>query len=176
MTVEEERFLARWSRLKRGDARELDDAAKPAAPASALLTEAPGEPPLPPLPPLESLTPESDFTAFMSAKVADSLRRAALKKLFRHPDINVPDPFEPFCDDLTGGEPIPDEMLKSLLEARDAILRRPEPQAGQAQPQAPEAREHHPEPEPQAPEARERQPEPEAQAPEPTDDAGRQDA
>lgn len=159
MTAEEEHFLARWSRLKREDARELDDAAKPAAPATAPGTEAPGEPALPPL---ESLTPESDFAAFMSPKVADSLRRAALKKLFRHPEIDVPDPFEPFCDDLTGGEPIPDEMLKSLLEARDAILRRPEPQAEEAQPQAPETRAHHPEPE--------------AQAPERTDDAGRQDA
>jgi hypothetical protein len=48
------------------------------------------------LPPPESLTPESDFSAFMGPKVKDELRRVALKKLFSDPHFNAADPFEPF--------------------------------------------------------------------------------
>jgi len=167
----EEQFLARWSRLKREHRHDAPDAPtpaalasapRPAAPASAPRTE---EPAVPALPPVETLTPESDFTVFMNPKVADALRRAALKRLFRHPEIDVPDPFEPFCDDLTGGDPIPDEMLKSLLQARDAILRPGDPKAEAVQPQS------------QAPTATAPEPAPAAQALERADeDAGKQDA
>ena len=138
--AQEENFLARWSRLKRERAGEPADAATPAAPAAA--REARAEEPAP-LPPVEELTPESDFSAFMNPKVADALRRAALKKLFRHPQIDVPDPYEPFVGDWTGGEPIPQDMLKSLYQARNTILREPEPKAEQEAAQAPppEARE-----------------------------------
>lgn len=125
----EENFLERWSQLKREHVRALDAPAKPSALASA---PGAGRDDTPALPPLDALTPESDFTVFMNPKVADALRRAALKTLFRHPEINVPDPFEPFCDDLTGGEPIPGAMLKSLLEARDAILRLGDPRVEEA--------------------------------------------
>ena len=40
------------------------------------------ESPAPALPPMESVTPESDFAPFMHPKVADAVRRVALKKLF----------------------------------------------------------------------------------------------
>lgn len=169
---EEEKFLTRWSRLKREQVRAPGEAAKATAPAPAseARADAPGEPVLPPL---ESLTPDSDFTAFMNPKVADTLRRAALKKLFRHPEINVPDPFEPFCNDLTGSDPIPDEILKSLLDARDALTRRPEAQAEEAQRQ-PEERAQ---PAEQATrQGAEAHAQPEADAPERSNDTGRQDA
>lgn len=186
MAHHDEHFLARWSRRKREHAHEPGEAEKVVASTTAPGAEARREPALPrehnevALPPVEALTPESDFTVFMHAKVTDAVRRAALKKLFRHPEINVPDPFEPFCDDLTGGESIPDEMLKSLLQARDAIVRPREPVAEQAQPQTPAARVHDPEPAAaearEAREAREAQEAQEAQVPERADDPGRQDA
>ena len=102
-----EAFLERWSRLKKEEKREL--------PASE-------EKPLPPLPPVEKLTPESDFTGFMHPKVEDALRRAALKKLFRDPHFNIPDPYEPYSRDFNIAEPIPPEMLATLKQAEQLIF------------------------------------------------------
>ncbi|MCC6609132.1 MAG: DUF3306 domain-containing protein [Burkholderiales bacterium] len=159
MAREEEGFVARWSRRKREQAAEPADAPKPVVPPRARRAEEPGAPALPPV---EALTPESDFSVFMHPKVADALRRTALKKLFRHPDIDLPDPFEPFSGDWTVGEPIPEEMLKTLYQMRRTMLGDAAPRA--AEPQAP------------APAVSEDSPEPEARPPEPADEPGRQDA
>lgn len=107
MAEEKEKFLSRWSRLK----NESKDPAQK--------TE---EAPVPILPPLDKLTPESDFTGFMHPKVEDALRRAALKKLFSDPHFNVPDPFEAYSGDWTGGEPISEEMLATLNQARTLLF------------------------------------------------------
>jgi len=112
MAQEKEPFLSRWSRLKQEQeqpAQKSDEAAPP--------SEAPV------LPPVESLTPESDFSAFMHPKVGDALRRVALKKLFSDPHFNVEDPFEAYSGDWTGGEPIPPEMLATLKQARSVLFR-----------------------------------------------------
>lgn len=102
-----EAFLQRWARLKKEEKREV------------AATE---EKPLPPLPPVENLTPESDFTGFMHPKVEDALRRAALKKLFRDPHFNIPDPYEPYSRDFNIAEPIPPEMLATLKQAEQLIF------------------------------------------------------
>ncbi|HVB49146.1 MAG TPA: DUF3306 domain-containing protein [Burkholderiales bacterium] len=120
MSDEKEPFLARWSRLKQEQL--AGEAAADPVPASAERRTDPQSDSAPPLPPLEELTPQSDFTVFMGPKVADALRRAALKKLFADPQINVPDLFEPFAGDWTGGEAIPQELLARLQQARAAVL------------------------------------------------------
>lgn len=112
MAQDEEAFLSRWSRLKRQESEET----KPEA-----------EAPAPVLPPAESLTPESEeFKSFMHPKVKDALRRAALKKLFSDPRFNVPDAFEPFSGDWTGGDPIPQDMLATLNQAKTVLFREEE--------------------------------------------------
>jgi len=58
----------------------------------------------------------------MHPKVEDALRRAALKKLFSDPHFNVPDPFEPYSGDWTVGEPISEEMLATLNQARTLLF------------------------------------------------------
>lgn len=155
MSEENEAFLARWSRLKT-EAREApkeEAAADPAAPPAARAqTEAP------PLPPVKDLTPESDFSAFMHPKVEDALRRAALKKLFSDPHFNLPDPYEAYSGDWTGGEAIPEEMLKTLNQAKKLLFDEAEKTA-QAGPEKPEPSRT-----------------PEAPPQEPKDVAGRQDA
>ncbi|MBP2316748.1 DUF3306 domain-containing protein [Azospirillum soli] len=72
----DEGFLGRWSRLKR-EAREEP----PAAPAP-IEEPAPAEEPFDPstLPPLESLTADSDYTAFLAPQVPQELRLLALRK------------------------------------------------------------------------------------------------
>jgi hypothetical protein len=110
-----EAFLSRWSRLKHERAKTHADE----APVADQDAAAPA-----PLPPVEALTPQSDFTAFMHPKVEDALRRVALKKLFSDPHFNVPDPYEAYSGDWTGGEAIPEAMLASL-EQRKTMLRQP---------------------------------------------------
>ena len=105
MADEKEAFLDRWSRLKRDTAQEKEE-----------------ESPKPSLPPVDKLTPESDFTGFMHPKVEDALRRVALKKLFSDPHFNVADPFEAYSGDWTGGEPIPEEMLAALNQAKRLLF------------------------------------------------------
>jgi hypothetical protein len=122
---EKETFLTRWSRLK----REQPPADKPA------------EAPTPALPPVEALTPQSEFSGFMHPKVKDELRRLALKKLFSDPHFNIPDPFEAYSGDWTGGEPIPPELLAQLNQARTVLFteqeKKPDEAPAQAQVDAP---------------------------------------
>jgi len=124
MAQDKETFLSRWSRVK----REQNVPEKKEEPEAS---------PAPALPPVEELTPESEFSGFMHPKVEDALRRVALKKLFRDPHFNVPDPFEPFSGDWTVGEPISEELLATLNQARTLIFDqqdKPEAQAEAPQP------------------------------------------
>ena len=119
---DKEAFLSRWSRLKQEQAREV-----PAAPAAGEEKEAQA----PALPPVDQLTPESDFAPFMHPKVDGAVRRVALKKLFSDPHFNVPDLNEAYSGDWTGGDPISEELLKTLNQAR-TVLYREEEAAAQA--------------------------------------------
>lgn len=110
MAHENETFLGRWSRLKREERSEEKKLPEKA------------EADAPPLPPAEELTPESDFTGFMHPKVEDAVRRVALKKLFSDPHFNTPDPFEPFSGDWTNAEPISEELMKTLNQARTHLF------------------------------------------------------
>jgi hypothetical protein len=113
MAEDKEAFFSRWSRLKREQPAEQK--AEPEVPATVPAT-------VPALPPVETLTPDSDFAGFMNPKVKDELRRLALKKLFVDPHFNIPDPFEPFSGDWTGGEPITPELLATLNQARTVLM------------------------------------------------------
>jgi len=118
VTEEKEKFLSRWSRLK----SESKDPGQKTEDTPTKTEEAP----MPVLPALDELTADSDFTGFMHPKVDDALRRAALKKLFSDPHFNVPDPYEPFSGDWTGGEPISEEMLATLNQARTLLFNKEE--------------------------------------------------
>jgi Protein of unknown function (DUF3306) len=114
--------LRRWSRRKL-DAARAEPAATPAADLPAAPAAAtPAAQALPPvvaeLPPVESLTPESDFTAFFKPQVDEVVKRAALKQLFRDPRFNVMDGLDIYIDDYTKADPIPADVLKQLVQAR----------------------------------------------------------
>jgi len=122
-------FLARWSRLKRERAAATSPPTAAASGAQA-----------PELPPLDQLTPDSDFKGFMHAKVKDSVRRAALKKLFADPRFNIMDDLDIYIGDYTEGETISPEMLADLQHSKTTLFGRPEePQAEKALEPAPDA-------------------------------------
>src|SRR4051812_22255607 len=82
--MSDEGFLARWSRRKRDAARPRPEPA-PAAegPPAAVETAAEAEAfDLASLPPVESLTAESDITAFLRPQVPAALRTAALRRVW----------------------------------------------------------------------------------------------
>lgn len=138
-------FLSRWSRRKHAVRRgeSVAPAPPPAVPAAAAVTspQAPsepapgvGEPPAAPLPALESLTPESDFAPFMKPEVDGSVRREALKTLFRDPHFNVMDGLDVYIDDYSKPDPIPEGWLARMNQV--ARLDDWKPQAQEA-PQVP---------------------------------------
>ena len=107
----DETFASRWARLKRAAARR----ALPAAPA------VPASPP-PVLPRPETLGFDSDFAAFMHAKVDEGVRRAALRRLFSDPRFNLMDGLDIYIDDYSKEDPIPAAMLAGLEHARSTLL------------------------------------------------------
>ncbi|MGE5088953.1 MAG: DUF3306 domain-containing protein [Candidatus Levyibacteriota bacterium] len=68
-----------------------------------------------PLPPIDSLTPDSDFAAFMRPEVDEVLKRGALKKLFSDPRFNVMDGLDIYIDDYTRSDPIEPSLARELL-------------------------------------------------------------
>ena len=155
MTEEDskEAFLDRWSRRKQARAPE------PAPPAAAPAAPPAEAPPAAPLQAIEDLKPDSDFKPFMDPRVDSGTRRSALKKLFTNAHFSAIDPFEPYSIDLTGEDPIPEEMLKNMNHAKRLLFDEPE-KVAEAQAQA-EAQEPAP---------------PHTQETDPTNDAGKQDA
>jgi hypothetical protein len=111
----DESFLRRWSRLK----------LQP-PPAKPETLDAPVE-----LPPLERLNFDSDFGAFMRAKIDEGVRRAALKTLFRDPRFNVMDGLDVYIDDYSVEDPVPPDMLEQLRHARTTLF------GGRAEEEAP---------------------------------------
>ena len=105
--LDEETFLGRWSRRKR-DARhgvDLPEAREPAA-APELDASGPEVEQRPELtdadmPPLEELTEESDYSGFLSPKVSEQLRKAALRKLFQGASFNIRDGLDDYDEDYS---------------------------------------------------------------------------
>ncbi len=100
-------------------APEAPSATAPRSPNVALASQndgvtglAPGS--VPDLPPLESLTFDSDFSAFMRPEVGEATKRAALKKLFSDPSFNVMDGLDIYIGDYTLADPMPAGMLEKL--------------------------------------------------------------
>lgn len=125
------RFLERWSRLKRRgvhtDAAMGDTAVAPAPESLPVEVKTPAvtasgvEALSVPgaelsLPPLELLDLDADFTGFLNKEVSESLRRAALRKLFSDPHFNRMDGLDTYIGDYSAAEPIPPDILKRLRQ------------------------------------------------------------
>lgn len=92
--------------------------ASAARPAGPVVTAEPAPAAAAALPPIESLTIDSDFTAFLQPKVDEALKRQALKKLFGDPRFNVMDGLDVYIDDYSKPDPISPELVKQLVQAR----------------------------------------------------------
>ena len=103
------RFLERWSRLKK--AAESASSATEPLDAETLLAQ---------------LGPDSDFGQFLRQEISEEIRRKAMKTLFADPHFNVMDGLDTYIDDYTISDPIPEEMLAMLNQARGLLFDVPE--------------------------------------------------
>ena len=67
---------------------------------------------------VDKLTHDSDYSAFMSQGVDESVKRSAMKKLFTDPHFNIMDGLDIYIDDYSKFEPITPELLASLNHAK----------------------------------------------------------
>lgn len=125
MSDDGEKFLSRWSRLKRDTRVAEADSAEPldleertAAPLQCEDKDARAASAPPQLPPVADLTLDSDFRGFFHPKVDENVKRAALKKLFSDPHFNVMDGLDTYIDDYSIADPLPAEMLAQMKSAQ----------------------------------------------------------
>lgn len=119
---QEENFLSRWSRRKLGQHEDEADAGEralsegtepvPAPPAEeAAQPEPPGDADMPPL---ESIDTGGSVEPFFSPNVSRGLRRAALRRLFRRPELNVIDGLDDYAEDYRHFTPLGDIVTADM--------------------------------------------------------------
>lgn len=133
MSENEGGFFSRWSQRKQAVKLGLAEEEKPqtknpetvqskAAPLATLHQDATDnklEPvTLPTLADVEQLTPQSDFSSFMSQGVTPEVRNAAMKKLFTDPHYNVMDGLDIYIGDYNTPDPMPAGMLAKMVGAQ----------------------------------------------------------
>jgi|AMFO01.1.fsa_nt_gi Protein of unknown function (DUF3306). len=133
--LQQESFLSRWSRRKLGRESEAD--ADPPAPVAATAQEA-SLPTDEDMPPLESLTEDSDYSGFLSPSVSETLRKAALRKLFHSSAFNLCDGLDDYDEDFRNfaalGDLVTEEMRRRMEHMAEAL--ESESQAVAAAPQS----------------------------------------
>ena len=129
MTDETERFLSRWSRLKRTGNQDVRGPAAPVLPEQRVGLEpsSESEPPTeaddgaaapPDLPTIESLDKDSDFAQFMQQGVPEELKRLALRKLWRI-SPGVIDGLDDYDEDYSLVEMVLDKASDVAKAAKD---------------------------------------------------------
>ena len=141
-------FLSRWSRRKvlvRHGVAPPEPAATPPLPAMAAaapglavagaaqapllpaladdaapVTDAPAapSPPAPTLADVALLDHQSDFSRFVAPGVDTGVKNAALKKLFTDPHFNVMDRLDTYIDDYGKPDPLPEGMLRQMVQSQ----------------------------------------------------------
>ena len=124
-----EDFFTRWSKKKSAavTAAGIDVAATDTVAHSMAETRSNDEAhpipdtavkPLPTQEDVDKLTHDSDYSAFMTQGVDESVKRSAMKKLFTDPHFNIMDGLDIYIDDYNKFEPISPELLASLNHAK----------------------------------------------------------
>lgn len=130
-------FLARWSQRK-AQTRSGVVAAEPVAPVAPVVVHTESErelipsstpegkgietaPPTVPPPTMDdvaALTRASDYSRFVAPGVDAGVRNAAMKKLFTDPHFNVMDRLDIYIDDYSQPDPIPESMLRQMVQSK----------------------------------------------------------
>jgi hypothetical protein len=138
--AEDSGFISRWSRRKTmvrqgvdvAEVAKVAEVAQPVVvePAPALPvvttvapvpeaitpTETDAPPPLT-MVDVAALTRDSDYSRFMVRGVQPDVKNAALSKLFTDPHFNVMDRLDTYIDDYGKPDPLPEGMLRQMVQA-----------------------------------------------------------
>ena len=122
-------FVSRWSRLKletrqhnddiASDDTEVDKTAVDKTSMQTVVSDEEQEAPVKILtdddmPDIESMTPDSDYTDFLSPGVSEELRKLALRKLFRSEVFNIRDGLDEYDGDYTHFEKLGDIVTSDM--------------------------------------------------------------
>ena len=124
----EENFVSRWSRRKRlvegaeNDSTQLDNIA-PQDGIQSEDVESNGKTDAD-MPPLESLDESSDYSPFFSPKVSETLRKAALRKLFSSARFNIVDGLDDYDEDFRSFQALGDILTAEMRELAERRARR----------------------------------------------------
>ena len=128
-------FLSRWARRKEQVRTGLETTPEPSAAAVVPVPPAPAavvpsavalpiagpEPvaePSPTLADVALLSRDSDYSRFVASGVDDSVKHAAMKKLFADPHFNVMDGLDTYIADYGRPDPIPMAMLRQMSQSK----------------------------------------------------------
>ncbi|EHR70202.1 Protein of unknown function (DUF3306) [Burkholderiales bacterium JOSHI_001] len=146
--AEDDSFVSRWSRRK-ALARQGQATAEPVLVPAPAPTPGPGsmtapEPAAPepqaqaavappPPPTLEDVallrSDAPDFSRFVAGDVQPEVKNAALKKLFTDPHFNLMDGLDIYIDDYSQPDPLPEGMLRQMVQSQFLGLFRDEDEA-----------------------------------------------
>jgi len=112
--VAAETFFARWSRRKSEANQKV--AAVPVVPEADAPTED-----APTLEQVAALGVHDDFTPFVARGVDETVRRAAMKKIFSDPHFNVMDGLDTYIEDYNKFVPMTATMIAALNHAKDLL-------------------------------------------------------
>jgi hypothetical protein len=73
---------------------------------------------LPTLADVAGLSHDADFSRFVMPGVDETVKRAAMKKLFSDPHFNVMDGLDTYVDDYGKPDPIPEAMLRRMTQSK----------------------------------------------------------
>ena len=153
VTETSDSFLTRWSRRKRAvreqppaeSSQAVDGPAADATPSeSEAVIDDPAvdmdgdvgaddpavepatgtEPRADDLPPPETLSADSDFTAYLGKRVAREVRRAALRQLFSSPKFNVRDGLDDYDEDYTNFQSLGDTVTAHMRHHVERLRQR----------------------------------------------------
>jgi len=99
-------FVSRWSRLKHATRQDSEHDAVDKTSMQTVASDEKQEAPVKILtdddmPDIESMTPDSDYTDFLSPGVSEALRKLALRKLFHTEVFNIRDGLDDYDGDYT---------------------------------------------------------------------------
>lgn len=115
-----ERFLSRWSRLK----RQSESENAPPREAESLPAAAQKPPNDSDMPPVESLDENADIGGFLSPRVSKHLQKRALRKVFLSGKFNIRDGLDDYDDDFTSFAPLGDVITAEMRRMQERMRER----------------------------------------------------
>lgn len=112
--MSKEGFTSRWSRMKQEERIEKNLPATEVEPDVSQQQDDLNQLSDADMPALETLSESSDYSGFLSAKVSEAVRKAALRKMFHLPAFNVVDGLDDYAEDYTNFEALGDIVTHDM--------------------------------------------------------------